>query len=310
MNKENRWLLIFTGIFLLIGFIGTLSISFYADYRVEEKRLSGYKEFFPKVVKVEEDRDFLATEIVIKSDNVFGKNNELIGNLYTAKKVTESIPGSDASWLELLVGVNITGEVVGIKTINREHTPEYYDFYEDHYKNIKETVNDFKIDSIAGSSISGGVINEILAAVKIAHLGLPELTAYEKIFGEGAYEVIIEDFLGNEIVTEKVEIYNLEDDLVGYAYIGLVISDVHDEWAKDKKLKLAICLNLEGKVLGIAHLINEHTANFYNKYEDALLALSGGDVADLEIDKITDSTRSCDAINEIFNAVKEVINNE
>lgn len=310
MNKENRWLLIFTGIFLLIGFIGTLSISFYADYRVEEKILSGYKEFFPKVVKVEEDRDFLATEIVIKSDNVFGKKDELIGKLYTAKKVTESIPGAGASWLELLVGVNITGEVVGIKTINREHTPEYYDFYEDYYKNIKDTVNDFKIDSITGSSISGGVINEILAAVKIVHLGLPELTVYEEVFGEGSYEVIIEGFLGNEIVTEKVEVYTEEDDLVGYAYIGSVISDVHDSWAKDKKLKLAIIIDLEGKVLAIGHLINEHTSSFYSNYEDALLALSGSEVADLEIDEVAESTRSADAINEIFNAVKEVIIDE
>lgn len=310
MSKETRWLLTFAGIFLVIGVIATLLISSYVGYSKEQKKLAEYKDLFPAIASIKEDSDFEATDIVIKKENIYDKNENVIGKLYTGKIVVENtIPNVPVAELSLMVAVGSNSKVIGITTIESGHTEEFYEVYNDYFKTINEELIEYKIDSIAGSSVSGGIINEILKAIEVVELGIviPDLTPYEELFGEGSKGTVVIDYIDDLIVREKAEVYDEEENLIGYTYTGTVTSDVHDEYGKDKELKVMVGVDLEGKVVGLVHIINEHTASFYSKYEEALNALNGVLVEDLKVDVVTGSTRSANVLNQIFNAIKEVI---
>ena len=123
MSKETRWLLTFAGIFLVIGVIATLLISSYVGYSKEQKKLAEYKDLFPAIASIKEDSDFEATDIVIKKENIYDKNENVIGKLYTGKIVVENtIPNVPVAELSLMVAVGSNSKVIGITTIESGHT--------------------------------------------------------------------------------------------------------------------------------------------------------------------------------------------
>ena len=312
MTKETKWLLIFGGIFLVIGIIGSLLISMYSNNISRQKELKDYEQLFPKVASVVEVEDFDKNDVVIKKEEVLDKKKDLLGYAYTATITVENtIPNTTTAELKLLVGIDKNNKVTGIITLLREHTPGFYDKYEEKYLNINGiSVDKLNIDTIAGSTISAGIINDILTEVKKAHLGI-KLSPYEEIFGEGVVAQPVSGFVGNEIVTKKLEIYDEDENLLGYVYEGTVLDTVlFEEYDKKGDLTLLVGVDKNLKIVGIAELINTHTGGYYRNYNDALNSLSGKPVDDLGVDSVAGSTKSGEALNEIFAAIKEVISNE
>lgn len=318
MSKENKWLIIFASIFLVIGIVGSLLISFYSNYSSEQKRLQNYKDLFPALVSVEEDKDFEKTDVVVKKENVYGKDKKLIGNAYTGTIVVKNtIPNVASAELTLLVGVDLKNKLTGVKTLVTEHTPDFYEAYDGIFENINKPTNNFEIDSVAGSTISGGIINEILTAIKVADLGIV-LDEYEELFGEGVTAVVDEDFEAvvievgdNKIevtIKETTKVYDEDDNLVGYTYKASSKTR-SNEVPPNAELELLVGITTEGKIQGVIDTLNEHTGGFYNRYLNGFSSLEGSPVEDLEIDILTGATVSGDVIENIFKAIKEVILN-
>lgn len=116
-----------------------------------------------------EDMDFNKTDIVIKREIVKDKAGNVVGYTYTGSLNSDKIPNVDDANLTLLVMISKSGEVKSLTTVNREHTPGFYDKYNKEFEAVKGLdIKDLEIDGIANSTVSFGIITEILEAIKEA----------------------------------------------------------------------------------------------------------------------------------------------
>ena len=91
-------------------------------------------------------------------------------------------------------------------------------------------------------------------------------------------------------------------------HTGTVTTDI-DVIGK-KKLSLLVGIDSKGKFVGVQVVLNEHTRGYYERYIDQLNNLKGSGLEDLNVDGQAGSTGTATGINDIFNAIKEVIASE
>lgn len=118
-------------------------------------------------VVVEVDDAFVGNEIVTKKEAVKDSEGNLLGYTYTGTVTTTEIPRTDTADLTLMVGVDVSGKVKGLYTVYREHTPGFYDKYNAEFVNVVGVdIADLAVDKIAQSTISHGIIEQVLNAIK------------------------------------------------------------------------------------------------------------------------------------------------
>lgn len=244
--------------------------------------------------------EFGAEDVVREKLEVKDANNEFLGYAYKATTLV------DEKALTVVVGMTIDGELKGV--YEEEHTLDTK-AYKDALNNLSgQMMANLEITIVAGNEAVGNALNTLFAAIRTT--ANPDIrTAYQKIFGEGHTGVVDEEFTATEIVIEKAAVYDAENNLVGYTYTGTILMDLH-HYVPDKLLTIMVGVDTEGKVVGLIHLVNEHTLNHYENYYSALEALNGLAVENLNVESVTGSIISADALNAIFNAIKEVITNE
>ncbi len=270
-----------------------------------------YEGFFPdldnlEVIEVEGTYVYEYVKIL--------KDEKVIGHAFRAK-------GSNQRGLiELVIGANLEGKILGVKILSTDNTPGYYDKYEDLDKNLigvnGNTLGDVTgIDNISGATQTGDTLNAILKELgQISEQFVDseppvELSAHEKIFGEGVTAADVEGFVGTEIVVNKEEVYDEDNNLLGYAYTGKVNTTViPGKGSAD--LILLVGVNLEGKIAGVETVLSEHTPGYYGDYTNSLINLTGINPEELNVEGVSGSTVSGGIINEILNAIKGVIANE
>lgn len=327
MNKENRWLLIFAGIFLVVGIAASLLIGVYMDDRRDEKLLRDYEDLFPTAEKVEVKK--LKGKILTDSYKFIDSRAQNLGTVYvgggTATGIYYYALGNNEDFDKnekynflMEVIVNPKDEIDNVRVKESEHTPDFVEIVENYFANLKgEKLEKYKfVDEIAGASdFTMPIVRDVLTAVVKAHLDkepLPKpeisLEPHEEIFGVDTIYEEVEDFIGTEEVTNKGLVKDELGNTLGYAYTGTVITDI--ERVGEKKLSLLVGIDNEGKIAGFAVILNEHTAGYYERFKEDLSTLIGSNPEDLNVDNIADSTGTATGINDILNAVKAVIANE
>lgn len=145
-----------------------------------------YKNVFGTYSSIEEDSTFevldpinenividgndIAYEIVVsKKETIKDENGDVIGTAYTVTSSTTGIPYHDgAAKLDLLIGLDSEGKILGIEATTNEHTPTFYS-KQVPYLNALNGVNldDYTtVDVVAGATISRDVIQHALDLVK------------------------------------------------------------------------------------------------------------------------------------------------
>ncbi len=127
-----------------------------------------YEKMFGEVT-VEVDDTFEATELVVKKEIVKDAEGNVVGYAYTATGLSDKeIPGhGQAESITLLVGIDTTGKVKGVITLESNHTPGFYAKYNDAIAALKDIdLDDLEIDLDASASISHRLLERLLNAVK------------------------------------------------------------------------------------------------------------------------------------------------
>lgn len=260
------------------------------------------------------DEEFIGSEIVTEKAFVYDEDENLLGLTYQGTITVENtIPGKPVAELTIIVGMSTEGKIKGIYELVNEHTPDRYENYYDSLADLKgKHFAELEIDSISDVTVSASILNQIFAAIKeFAVNDFP--TNYELIFSEGVNGVVIEDFTGDEIVTEKAFVYDEEENLIGYTYTASITLINTIPQHESAELKIIVGIDLEGKIKGILHLVNEHTPLFYDTladYYNVIKELNEQSIADALIDVDAKASISGETINNLLNAIKEVIANE
>lgn len=135
------------------------------------------KEVFGEYGSASVDATFTPNDKVIKKEIVKDASDAIIGYAYTLssiKNTGNAVEGSEQqNWgLTLMVGVDLEGEIVGIYTIDTDHTnsSSYYGKSQNYYNNLKgvavSNYQSVSIDVLSGASFSRSHILELLTALQ------------------------------------------------------------------------------------------------------------------------------------------------
>ncbi len=326
MNKENKLLLIFAGVFLVIGLVGSLLISSYSNDRIREKVVTEYQELIPAAHKVEIKKH--KNEYVKTSYKFFNEQGTDLGIVYIGEGVAvgidyyalgenEAFDKNQKYLFKFEVYVRTNNRISAVRVVESEHTPDFVEYVTQYFdKLVGQSLIDYKlVDEVAGASrFTMPIVREVLYNVTKIHLDeepteRPDLEPHEVLFGEGSTLEDVDGFVGNEKVIGKKEIKDAEGVLLGYGYVG----KSHSEKAEapgSAPVTIMIAVDDSGKIIGILTVDSKHTPGFYNNYASLFDDFINTDVSDLALDEIVGSTISGEVLNDIIDAVKEVILNE
>jgi len=318
MSKENRSLIINLGVFLLIGIIFLISISQYN----KAKQLKAYKEYFSEATNLKKkslDEKPLTEEITIYK----GKN--VIGYVYVGLDYAEDIPGHEhLSLLKLEVVVDNNKKIIEVVVLEHEHTPSYFTKVEEYLPTLKGVIlSDYRdVDEVAGASeFSMPIVRDILNKVTVLQTGKepnpptekdPDVL-YKEIYDGFDSREEDETFEATDLVIKKEVIKDEDEEVIGYAYTlqGTTKEFLDKDYKKEYgELTLLVGLDLDNKVVGIRTVETTHTGTYYDKYQEEYGELVGVElVDDANVDLVGGSTVSGNSIQELIDALKEVINN-
>ncbi|HHT39618.1 MAG TPA: hypothetical protein GX001_04015 [Acholeplasmataceae bacterium] len=318
MSKENRSLIINLGVFLLIGIIFLISISQYN----KAKQLKAYKEYFSEATNLKKkslDEKPLTEEITIYK----GKN--VIGYVYVGLDYAEDIPGHEhLSLLKLEVVVDNNKKIIEVVVLEHEHTPSCFTKVEEYLPTLKGVIlSDYRdVDEVAGASeFSMPIVRDILNKVTVLQTGKepnpptekdPDVL-YKEIYDGFDSREEDETFEATDLVIKKEVIKDEDEEVIGYAYTlqGTTKEFLDKDYKKEYgELTLLVGLDLDNKVVGIRTVETTHTGVYYNKYQEEYDELVGVElVGDVNVDLVAGSTVSGNSIQELIDALKEVINN-
>ena len=128
-----------------------------------------YEEVFGEYESKEEDSAFTTTETLTKKEIIKDTEGNVIGFAYTATGTREGIPYHDGpARVTLLVGVKEDGTVLGVYKLKVEHTASYFSYHDPFFENLKgKNISEYEtVDTVAGATVSWGLIKELLDAVK------------------------------------------------------------------------------------------------------------------------------------------------
>ena len=122
-----------------------------------------------------------------------------------------------------------------------------------------------------------------------------------------------ETFEATDLVIKKEIIKDEDEEVIGYAYTlqGTTKEFLDKDYKKEYgELTLLVGLDLDNKVVGIRTVETTHTGTYYDKYQEEYDELVGVElVDDANVDLVGGSTVSGNSIQELIDALKEVINN-
>jgi Na+-translocating ferredoxin:NAD+ oxidoreductase RnfG subunit len=115
--------------------------------------------------------EIIGGEVVVDPyENIFGANmTAVVDESFTATGTAIDIPGHDnPERVTLLVGVDKDGVILGVYTLESNHTPGFYWRHYPYFESlVGVNISTFdSVDTIAGATISLGLIQELLNAVK------------------------------------------------------------------------------------------------------------------------------------------------
>lgn len=324
MNKENKLLLIFAGVFLVIGLVGSLLISSYSDSRTREKIVLEYQDLLPadKVDVKKYKNKSVKTSYKFYNEHgtdigtVYIGEGYATGIYYYAQGENEAFDKNEKYIFEFEVYVRQNGIIGAIRIKENEHTPDFVSYVEQYFEALVGVYlsNYLLVDEVAGASdFTMPIVREVLADIADIHLEEPPvqpepLEPHEELFGKGSTMEDVE-FTGNDTVIGKKAIKDADGNLLGYGYVAKATSGP-DITPKNATVTLMVAVNAEGKIIGLLTVDSEHTPGFYNQYRNNFDSFIDTNVSDLNVDVIANATITGDVLNVIFDAVKEVILNE
>ena len=131
-----------------------------------------YLSLFEDYDKIVLDESFTATESVIKKEEVKDEAGVTLGFVYTLNGVTDEYLHDqykqEYGELTLLVALDESNKVIGIKTLESTHTGNYYDKYEAEYEKLvgKVLEGTINVDVVGGSTVSGNLITKLIDDLK------------------------------------------------------------------------------------------------------------------------------------------------
>ncbi len=291
----------------LIGFANYVTAPI-IEKNKQEEAMKAYKGFFNDLDNIEEvDLNEGTAYSVVK---IF-KNNNIIGYVFKAKGT------NPRGLVDLAIGVDVAGEIVGVKILDTENTIGFYDKYIPVLDKISSLIGELNgVDIIGGVTQTGDLLNTLIkdivkAAGEFINIEEP-LNVYEELFGEGYAEAIEDEtFTATENVLKKEEVKDASGNSLGFAYtvFGVTEEFLHEEYKKEYgELTLLVALDADNKVIGIRTLISTHTGNYYDKYEAEYEKLVGKVLeGTVNVDLITGSTVSGNSITKLIEALKGVL---
>lgn len=118
------------------------------------------------------DSTFTPNAIVVKKEIVKNASDVIIGYAYTltsTKNTGNAVSGNEnENWdLTLMVGVGTDGKIIGVYTIESDHTPSFYGRHNVYFTSLEGLDSKtFPVDTVTGASFSRSHINELLDALK------------------------------------------------------------------------------------------------------------------------------------------------
>ncbi|MCK9493641.1 MAG: FMN-binding protein, partial [Acholeplasmataceae bacterium] len=264
-----------------------------------------YETVFGAGVVVSLDETFTATEILTKREIVKKANDTMVGFAYTASGTVTGIPDHDGpARVTLLVGVDLSGNILGIETLESEHTPDYYNLHNPYFDNLSGvSIDSYEtVDTVSGATLSRNLIKQLLTVVQAAE------NPYVKVFGSDTTKAVDDSFTVTETVTSKEIIKDAADTVIGYAYTATGTATGIPGHDNPERVTLLIGIDVDGKILGVYTLELNHTPGFYWKHYTYFQSLVGTELQTYEsVDTIGGATISRDLIQELLNAVKAVV---
>ncbi|MDD2574936.1 MAG: FMN-binding protein [Acholeplasmataceae bacterium] len=263
-----------------------------------------YENIFGANTTAEVDESFTTTDILTKREIVKNSKDVVQGFAYTVTGTVEGIPYHDGpARVTLLVGVDLSGKILGVETLVSEHTESYYEIHLPYFTNLKGAdLEDYKsVDTIAGATLSLGLIQDLLDAVKAVE------NPYVKVFGDFTSKEIDSAFTVTETITAKEIIKDEGDVVIGYAYTATGTATGIPGHDNPERVTLLVGVDTEGVVLGVYTLESNHTPGFYWKHYPYFESLVGVNISTFDsVDTIAGATISLGLIQELLNAVKAV----
>lgn len=252
------------------------------------------------------DPSFVASEVVISKEIIYSKDNQPIGVAYVGTGVEANIPYHDGpAKIDLLVGFDLSGNVIGTHMLTIEHTPSYAKKMDAQIAALVGTnLADLGFDIVAGATLSSTVVQTIINGIKSVYkaFDLYSLVGLE-------YETAADDetFTATSIVLEKKVLKDASDNIVGYVLVGSKGTNDIPYHDGEAALKIMVGMDASKVITGIYILENGHTVNYFKKNLDFLNGLTGVNINDYQtVDVVAGATVSLDVIKGILEAMKGV----
>ena len=264
-----------------------------------------YENIFGANMTAVVDESFTATDILLKREIIKNSRDVIQGFAYTATGTVEGIPYHDGpARVTLLVGVDPAGKILGVETFVNEHTESYYNKHLPYFTNLKgkDLANYEDVDTIAGATISLGLIQDLLDAVKAVE------NPYVKVFGDFTSKETDSAFTVTETVTAKEIIKGEGGVVLGYAYTATGTATGIPGHDNPERVTLLVGVDKDGVILGVYTLESNHTPGFYWRHYPYFESLVGVNISTFDsVDTIAGATISLGLIQELLNAVKAVV---
>lgn len=260
MKKENKWLLINTGIVLLLSALFVILYAFVIP-------VSNYDKVFGTKVKlsnaevIEETPDEAPYAIISKKE-VATKGSKVIGDIYTL------LVANDYGKIELLVGFDANGKVSVSHVVIDQTYPDIENLNSLILKQINDFYKDVTIDGLLSfnknisieafdttASVSTGTILNLLKKTARKHQGL----LFQDVFGEEYSPVVDEEFQGTEIVIKKEDVF-VDNEIIGQIYT-LYASGEYRKGSGPADIKMLIAIK-DGEIKGYEFEVYEHTPGY------------------------------------------------
>lgn len=263
-----------------------------------------YENIFGANTTAEVDESFTTTDVLTKREIIKNSRDVVQGFAYTATGTVEGIPYHDGpARVTLLVGVDLSGKILGVETLVSEHTESFYEKHLPYFTNLKgaNIENYESVDTIAGATISLGLIQDLLDAVKAVE------NPYVKVFGDFTSKETDSAFTVTETITAKEIIKGEGDVVIGYAYTATGTATGIPGHDNPERVTLLVGVDADGVILGVYTLESNHTPGFYWKHYPYFESLAGVNISTFDsVDTIAGATISLGLIQELLNAVKAV----
>ena len=327
MNKQNLWLLINTGIILLITALFIL-----ASESLIPKTPADL--LFGKVVELKNQTDIeviptsSSYAVVDYKEDVY-VGSKKISTLYNLK-IRNSYRYSDDydfGYIELLVSIDKAGKVkVQIVELNQSDwtvkgiQAYVYDKYQGiPFGNVSGIPAFDAADPTAGATAtdSTGTIKALIQKTVEIHNGTYVDDPYIAIYGEDYSLTPDETFTPTANITAKKIAKNASNEVVGYVYYLTGIGDYYDDYAEEMHtghgIGLEVVFDASYEVLDIFVPEDqyEHTSGFRNNilnYVKKFVGKSPADFLSTMEDPVAGASYTGDLVNILLNALIEGVN--